>query len=1007
MLKMKMNIKTAVAVASLMFFFPGTVSSQIADDGLSGVRGREFRKVLDIQEAGMHSRSHNLFRNLSDRKDDSYAEGSAVLDQVVLKVPGYESAMARFESRHPHSVMIPRIRYAHAVNLFASQEYEAAASCLDMVTPSHISRKQHDVYLFMKAYCSLDAGNYDIALLRFKEIEKRPASGYTAPSRYAVGYINYERKDFHEALGWFEKSSQDVRFREISNYYIMECRFMLGDHKYVTSCAEEMYESVPQDRKPHLARIISESYLVLGDSENARKYYELNAGEEGKERTRADWFYSGSVLYAVKDYAGAVECFENMGVKADSIGQIANYHLGYSYIQTKNKVAAMEAFKNASRSAFDAGIAEDAYFNWAKLAFDLNNDTSVFDDYLRRYSEMERGDRINSYMAVAALYNHDYEGAVNAYDKIDDLDEGMRGNYMKANYLRAEQLIANGSYRKAIPCLKVSAYYSERGSRFNHLSRYWLAESYYRNGQYTEALQVYTELYNADALHGDRESSLIPYNIAYCHFMSENYPLAMEWFSKYLENAKVTYRKDALERKGDCHFMIKEYKPASRVYDVVLKDYFDVNDIYPYYQAALSYGLSGDAAKKVETLLPVLEASPSSRFYPEALFELGRSYAVKEDDDNAFKCFNMLAESVKDSTFVAKAYIEMGSLARNQSQFNEALGYYKTVVEEMPKSEFAEDALAAIESIYQTKNEPEEYLAYIEGIGKGASKTDDEKKDMIFNSAEQIFLSENYQKALVALQAYKEKYPEGKNAYKADFYIAESYRTLGRYEQACDLYKSVISDGEGSYVELSMLRFAELSYRLERWDDAFGGYSSLYASAVLENNRYVALAGMMRSAYKGHVWAEALKSAERILFDSRTDSSLKTEAEYVKAKSFLATSRRDEAFAILEKLSGDMDSAYGAEALYLIILDCYDRGEFDKVEEKVYAFSDAESGEVYWLAKSFLVLGDTFVEKGDLTQAKATFESVRDGYEPSGSSDDVLDNAVMRLAKLEELMTQN
>ena len=62
---------------------------------------------------------------------------------------------------------------------------------------------------------------------------------------------------------------------------------------------------------------------------------------------------------------------------------------------------------------------------------------------------------------------------------------------------------------------------------------------------------------------------------------------------------------------------------------------------------------------------------------------------------------------------------------------------------------------------------------------------------------------------------------------------------------------------------------------------------------------------------------------------------------------------------------------------------------------------------MYWLAKSFLVLGDTFVEKGDLTQAKATFESVRDGYEPSGSSDDVLDNAVMRLAKLEELMTQN
>jgi hypothetical protein len=41
---------------------------------------------------------------------------------------------------------------------------------------------------------------------------------------------------------------------------------------------------------------------------------------------------------------------------------------------------------------------------------------------------------------------------------------------------------------------------------------------------------------------------------------------------------------------------------------------------------------------------------------------------------------------------------------------------------------------------------------------------------------------------------------------------------------------------------------------------------------------------------------------------------------------------------------------YGAEAAYLIILDSYDKGEFEAVEEKVYAFSDAGTGQVYWLA---------------------------------------------------------
>ena len=35
-----------------------------------------------------------------------------------------------------------------------------------------------------------------------------------------------------------------------------------------------------------------------------------------------------------------------------------------------------------------------------------------------------------------------------------------------------------------------------------------------------------------------------------------------------------------------------------------------------------------------------------------------------------------------------------------------------------------------------------------------------------------------------------------------------------------------------------------------------------------------------------------------------------------------------------------------------------------------------------------------------MAQAKATFESVRDGYEPSGKNDDILDNVNMRLKKI-------
>ncbi len=986
-------------VLSLSAFLPLS-----AQDNETERLGSDFREVLRLYDHGMYRYARNGFDDISFKVRSSEPEGYSVLCDLKADVPGAPARMMDYMDRNPHSALIPQMKWQYAMNLFDVQDYKAAGNILGELSLKQLDRSQITEYLFRKAYCDLENRDLASAKENFAAVEARQFSDYTSPARYALGYIEYVDKDFESALKWFEQSGKDARFASMSAYYIMECRFMLGDHKYVTSHGDEMYERVPAERRPHLARIISESWLVLGDADNARRYFDLNVKGGGQPRSRADWFYSGSVLYAVEDYKGAIDAFSMMGERKDSIGQVAEYQMAYSYIKTKNKVAAMNCFRDASSLDYDASIAEDAFFNWAKLAFDLNNDTSVFRDYLDKYSHLERGDRINSYIAVAALQDRDYEGALDAYDQIDELDDDMRRNYMKANYLRAEQLIRYGSYRKAVPCLKAAAYYSEKGSRFNQLTRFWLAEAYYRNDQYVEAREIFTDLYNTSALYGRAESYQISYNIAYCHFKEANYEAARKWFTEYLGESSVKYRKDALERKADCLFMAKDYGQAASAYDQVLNSYFNVNDIYPYYQAAVSYGLDRKVDRKIELLSNVLEASSSSKFYPEALYELGRTYAVREDDDNAFRCFSRMTESVKDSTFVAKAYIEMGSLARNRSQFNDALGYYKTVVEKMPLSGYADDALAAIESIYQTRNEPEEYIAYIENIGRGASKTEDEKEDMIFNSAEQIFLSDNYEKAMVSLQSYLDRYPEGRHVYKADFYMGESYRSLGYSEKACDSYRKVIEEGSGSFVELSMLRFADLSYKLERWDDAFGGYASLYSAALLENNKFLAQVGMMRSAYKGHDWAEAIENADRLLYDTRSDAAMTVEADYIKAKSYLATSRRNEAFVILERLSADVSGVYGAEAAYMVILDCYDRGDFDVVKDKVYAFADAGSSHMYWMAKSFIVLGDSFVETGDPEQAKATFESVRDGYEPETEAQhDVIDDVEMRLKKLQEM----
>ena len=140
--------------------------------------------------------------------------------------------------------------------------------------------------------------------------------------------------------------------------------------------------------------------------------------------------------------------------------------------------------------------------------------------------------------------------------------------------------------------------------------------------------------------------------------------------------------------------------------------------------------------------------------------------------------------------------------------------------------------------------------------------------------------------------------------------------------------------------------------------------------------------------------------------DNSHTPELRREAKYVKAKSSLATSKRDEAMKLFAELGANPSTAEGAEGKFMTIQNLYDTGNFDKVENEVYAFSQDAGDQSYWLAKAYLVLGDSFAERGKYDQAKATYESIRDGYIPNGSSDDVPDNVKMRLERLANLMNK-
>lgn len=990
---MKLRFLLAIAAATLALA-PALPAADGRTDAMS-LAERLYRK-------GHWRRALDVLGGVSP--GDAMSDGYAVLCKAQLRTADYESALKDYESHYGRTALAPWLNHAYARNLFAEERYPEALARYSAVPEAALSYREYTELLFKEAYCHSVAGGSQEALALYERVIARRKSDFTSPSQYAAGYIKYSDKDFVSAERYFRASVRDPRFREQSEYYLLECRFMQRDYAYVIKNGGKVYANAPEARKPHLARILSEAFLVTGDAARAAVYY--RSAETGGD-SRADLFYAGSLQYALKDWKGAVDNYSRMGDLTDSIGQIAAYQLGYAHIQLKDKVSAMGAFRKAAASRYDSGIEEDASLNYAKLAFDLNYDSSPFEEYMRRWPDSGKDDMIYDYIAVASLYKRDYAAAISAYDHIETLGAAMRGNYVKANYLLAGQLVGNGAYSDAIEPLNAVAAYAGRSSHMGKLARYWLGEANYHAARFEQAGGIFVDLYNNSALEDRGEGRLLPYNIAYCHFRNGDYREASRWFGKYIDGRDPVARRDALLRRADCHFISQDYGEAVNLYASASEELGDTARVYSIYQGGLALGFLGKTRQKAQTLSAVLGEDPALPFYPEAVYELGRSYVSLGMDAAAKSAFNTLADRSADSSFVAKSLVELAMIDRNEGNYDAAVDKYKRVVEQFGGTDSAEGALLAIESIYQSRGEPDKYFAYAEQLGRSAGSEEDKEK-AFFNSVEQIYRTGNYERATVAIARYVDAYPDGADAVTACWYMAESHRASGDAENALAWYAKVIDKGgESPYVQPSMLACGDINLRLGRHAAAYGMYSSLLAAAPEASLRLSAERGMLDSAYGARNHADAISAADMIFGDSLAGDSDIRRARYVKAKSLLSTSRREEAYGLFETLSGSPATDEGAEASYLLIQDVYDRGRFDEVQDMVYAFAGKAAGQSYWLAKAYIVLGDAFVENDNVRQARATFESVLGGYEPQFAGDDVIDVVKDRIARLDSLNVQS
>ena len=946
---------------------------------------KAFDALLPVEEMGKGLRA-------------SEVEAYKVLCAIALDRVNVDGLVKVFRDKYPNAPELSMINYALASNYFERGLYSEAADIFAGVEEKNLYRDWRIEYRFKRAFSEMTRGNRKAAIPLFESIVASPQGKFTYPATYYLGYVYYLDKRFADAYSLFVKSAGDSRFKMMSDYYALESKFMLGDHFYVSSNGDAVYGEVTTDLKPNVARMLSESNLAMGETTHAQRYMDTFEAS-GAAMSRNDYYYSALLAYNLNSYSRALDYFGKVtSGEKDSLCQSALYHEANCYLNTGNKIAAMKDFKEASQMEYDSVITEDALFNYAKLCFDVNSDISKFAGYQERYPESARNDVINNYMAMAFVGEKDYSSAVEMLRKISKPDAEVSSNLQKAAFLRAMELVESGAYRSAVPLLELSVASGSGNPVLSNLAKFWDAECLFRDGKYKEAININKALIADPLFRKSPEYPMSLFNQGYCCFKDGNYSAAREAFTGYLGCSDAIYEKDALIRVADCRFMENSYGDAALAYQAVCDRYPGSDDLYPNLQAAISYGLAGNEATKLSILKDAVANHINAPLYPQALYELGLAYVQAGKDRDAAECFQALQSPSPENSFFAKSTLALAMISTNAGRYEKALEYYKKLLSVAPESPEASDALVGLENVYGILNRPADYLAYLDENGLSSLKSDEERETMLFNSAEQLYRSGNYANAMNALQSYVAAYPEGANTVKAEYYLAETLRRTGRKEAACDMYRKVIEAG-GTYKAASLGSYGQLSYELGHYSRAATAFSALSTVATMDDVRCGAFSGLMRSQYKARKYDAAVSAADSVLTYTFAAPDVLREAKFLKAKSLASQGERDAALVIYGDLAADCTDAYGAEAAYLRILDAYNSADYPTLEERVYAFSDANSPQVYWLARSFLVLGDSFYDRGEFEQAEATWKSVAEFYH-SDTEDDIIPAAQARISKL-------
>lgn len=932
------------------------------------------------------------------------AEYMLVSSAYELKDKNRIELLRRYLDRYPDTPYANRIYALLASCYFYEEKYDEALALFNSAQLDLLGNEERDERTYQLATCYLKTDNLKEAAIWFETLRANSPK-YAKDCSYYLAYIRYTQKRYDEALKGFLPLQDDSKYKALVPYYIAEIYAIKKNYDKAQIVAQNYLSAYPQnEHAAEMYRILGDAYYHFGQYQQAVEAFNSYLNKDSSAPRRDALYMLGLSYYQTKVYSKAAEMLGKVTTTNDALTQNANLHMGLSYLQLAEKNKARMAFEQAAASNADLQVKEQAAYNYALCLHETSfsafgESVTAFEKFLNEFPTSPYVEKVSSYLVEVYMNTRSYEAALKSIDRIARPSAQILEAKQKILFQLGTQAFANADFDEALKYLNQSIAIGQYNRQTKADAYYWCGESYYRLNRMLEAARDFNAYLQLTAQPNNEMYALAHYNLGYIAFHRKDYAQASNYYQKYVQLEKGennAARADAYNRIGDCYLHNRNFEEAKHYYAQAENMNTPSGD-YSFYQLALVSGLQKDYSGKITLLNRLVGKYPASPFAVNAIYEKGRSYVLMDNNSQAINSFQELLNKYPESPVSRKAAAEIGLLHYQNENFNQAIAAYKLVVEKYPGSEEARLAMRDLKSIYVDLNRIDEFAALANAMPGHIRFDANEQDSLTYAAAEKIYMRGRIEEAKGSLNKYLQTFPEGAFSLNAHYYLCRIGHEQKNYDLILLHSGKLLEYPNNPFAEEALVMRAEVQFNQQQTAEAMASYKMLKEKATNAERRQLAGTGILRCAYLLKDDVEAIQAATDLLAEAKLSPELRNEALYDRAKAYKNQKAEKKAMDDLRELAKDTRNLYGAEAKYLVAQSLYDAKEYAAAEKELLNYIDQSTPHAYWLARSFVLLSDTYAAMGKNLDARQYLLSLQQNYE---GNDDIKSMIESRLKKL-------